>query len=339
MEEADCILCSRPGEAWFEKADKFAPDEVFRVVRCPACGLAWVSPRPGRDEIGSHYPETYSWKPEGDGREGLVHRLERWYRFHNLRFETRQLLAHTDLVAGDAVLDNGCGSGDRLLVMREWGLSPAGVELTGAADYARERLGLDVRRGRLEEAGFEAGRFRAVTMYNVLEHVHDPRRVLGEAWRALAPGGWLVVQVPNARSVQARLFGCRWAAHDVPRDLYYWTPRLLGRLMESEGFEVTSVAHRTSFFHPPTAAISVAPWTDPQRFWAAEAGGGGGKALVARGVWGVVTLALAPVVWVESALGSSAIPTTFARKRAEAAGEAGPSGPLSDGAGADKMVP
>ncbi|HUW99562.1 MAG: class I SAM-dependent methyltransferase [Phycisphaerae bacterium] len=316
MEEANCILCGQAGERRFEKADKFPPHERFRVVRCASCGLGWVSPRPSPAEIGRYYPDTYSWKPETDGTEGLVHRLERAYRFHLLRFETRLLLRRTDLGPGDKVLDVGCGSGDRLLVMKEANLAPAGVELTAAADYARERLGLDVRRGTLEQAAFEAGAFRALTLHNVLEHVHDPRSVLAEARRVVAREGWLVIQVPNAQSVQARLFGRRWAALDAPRDLYYYTPAALGRLLESEGFAVQSVAHRTSFLHPPTAVISLLPWTDPQRFWAAEEQGSRAGALVRRLVWAATTLAVAPAVWTESVLGSSAIPTVFARKKA-----------------------
>jgi SAM-dependent methyltransferase len=314
VETADCILCRKPGAPGFEKADKFPPHERFRVVRCPECGLAWVSPRPGPQDIGRYYPDTYSWRPGSQGAEPAVHRLERWYRFHLLRYETRQLLANTDLARGDAVLDVGCSSGDRLLVMKEAGLVPAGVEISPAADFARERLGLDVRRGTLEEARFEDAWFRAATLHNVLEHVHDPRRLLAEARRVLAPGGWLVVQVPSAASLQARLFGRRWAAIDVPRDLYYYTPALLARLLESAGFEVAAAVHRTSFLHPPTAAVSLAPWADPQRFWKAEAAGGRFGALARRLGWAAATLAVAPAAWLESALGAGAIPTTFARR-------------------------
>jgi SAM-dependent methyltransferase len=316
LETATCILCGKSGEAAFEKADKFPPHELFDVVRCPECGLRWVSPRPTPAEIGRYYPDTYSWRPPDDAAvESAVHRMERWYRFHLLRFETRQLLAGTDLAPGDTVLDVGCSSGDRLMVMRNAGLVPAGVEISPAADFARERLCLDVRRGTLEEARFEAGRFRAVTLHNVLEHVHDPRRLLAEAQRILAPGGWLVVQVPNTASIQARLFGRRWAAVDAPRDLYYYSASLLGRLLESEGFEVVRVVHRTSFLHPPTAAISLAPWTDPQRFWKAEAGGSALGGLAGRLAWAVVTVAVIPAVWVESLAGFGAIPTTMARCR------------------------
>ncbi len=315
MEEAACILCGASGEPLLAKPDKFPPHERFRIVRCAACGLGWVSPRPGPDEVDRYYPDTYSWKPETeDEEEGLVHRLERRYRFHNLRFETRRLLRATDLGPGDAVLDVGCGSGDRLLVMRGTGLAPAGVELTAAADYARDQLGLEVVRGTLESAKLEAGRFRAVTLYNVLEHVHDPRSVLAEARRVLAPGGWLAIQAPNAASLQARLFGRRWAALDVPRDLYYWTPHLLARLLEEEGFESPRTDSRTSFLHPPTAVISLAPGLDPQRFWQAEAGGSRLGALARRLGWGLLTLAVAPAVWLESTLGTGAIPTTYARR-------------------------
>jgi SAM-dependent methyltransferase len=314
MQDARCILCRKPGWPWFEKADKFPPHKPFRVVRCAGCGLAWVNPRPSPDEIGQYYPDTYSWKPPAEGGESAVHRLERWYRFHLLRFETLQLVAHAGLAAGDAVLDVGCSSGDRLLAMKDAGLAPSGVEISPAADFARERLGLDVRRGTLDAAHFEDARFRAVTLYNVLEHVHDPRALLAEVRRILAPGGCVAVQVPNAASLQARLFGSRWAAMDVPRDLYYYTPPLLARLLEDEGFAVSEVVHRTSFLHPPTAAISIAPWSDPQRFWAAEAAGGVLGGLARRLAWAAITVAVMPPVWLESRLGASAIPTLFARK-------------------------
>ncbi|MFO8013063.1 MAG: class I SAM-dependent methyltransferase [Phycisphaerae bacterium] len=315
MEQVSCILCAREGEPVFTKADKFPPHERFTVVRCPACGLRWVSPRPEAAALARYYPDTYSWKPPDEAEsESAVHRLERWYRFHLLRFETRQLLRHTDLSPGDAVLDVGCSSGDRLLVMREAGLAPAGVELGPAADFARERLGLDVRRGTLRDAAFDDARFRAVTLHNVLEHVPDPAALLAEVRRVLVPGGWVVVQVPNAASLQARAFGRRWAAADVPRDLWYWTPALLARLLGEAGLAVARVVHRTSLLHPPTAAVSLVPWADPQRFWAAEAGGSALGGLARRLAWAAVTVAAMGPVWLESALGASAIPTVFARK-------------------------
>jgi SAM-dependent methyltransferase len=316
VEEADCILCSKPGLPRFEKADKFPPHERFRLVRCPECGLAWVSPRPAPEEIGRYYPPTYSWKlPDAALDSQIVHGAEKWYRFHLLRFETRMLLRHTDLARGDAVVDVGCSSGDRLMVMRQAGLKPAGCDIGATADFARSITGLDVRRGTLQEAHFESERFRAATLHNVLEHVHDPRRLLAEARRVLAPGGWLVVQVPNAGSLQGRLFGRRWAAVDVPRDLYYYTPALLARLLESAGFEVAAVVHRTSFLHPPTAVVSLLPWLDPQRIWAGEAGGSlVGGTMLRRSTWAAATLAVAPAAWLESALGAGAIPTVFARK-------------------------
>ena len=314
MEHVNCLLCAVPGEPRFEKADKFPPHERFRVVRCPECGLMWVSPRPPAQDGARYYPETYNWRPAAQGRQSAVHRLECWYRFHLLRFETRQLQRHTDLRPGDAVLDVGCGAGDRLLVMKLAGLAPAGVEPGPAAEYARAQLGLDARQGTIESAVFDEGRFRAVTLYNVLEHVPDPRAVLAEARRLLAPGGWLAVQCPNASSCQSLLFGPRWAAVDVPRDLWYFTPPLLGRLVREAGLEPVKVIHRTSFLHPPTAALSLLPWADPQRFWSAEAAGGRLRPLMRRLVWAATTVAVMPAAWLESALGAGSIPTLLARR-------------------------
>jgi len=80
---------------------------------------------------------------------------------------------------------------------------------------------------------------------------------------------------------------------------------------------VRRVVHRTSLLHPPTAAVSLVPWADPQRFWAAEAGGSALGGLGRRLAWAAATVAVMGPVWLESVLGRGAIPTTFAEKRSK----------------------
>src|SRR5262249_19696950 len=81
-----------------------------------------------------------------------------------------------------------------------------------------------------------------VTMGASLEHVHDPRAVVGAAARALRPGGWLVVSVPNYASWQRRTFGPDWWGLELPLHLLHFTPRTLARLAEAEGLTVLEVS-------------------------------------------------------------------------------------------------
>src|SRR5207237_5916597 len=87
-------------------------------------------------------------------------------------------------------------------------------------------------------APLRAGRFAAITMFHVMEHLYDPRAYLAVARELLAPDGRLIVQVPNAASWQCRLLGGAWNGVDVPRHLFDFRDSDLEKLLEGSGFEV-----------------------------------------------------------------------------------------------------
>ena len=78
-------------------------------------------------------------------------------------------------------------------------------------------------------------------MWQALEHVHDPLRVLCEAHRLLVPGGKIVVAVPNMDSLPYRWFGRAWQGLDLPRHLTHFSPRTLHKMLQRAGFQVGPV--------------------------------------------------------------------------------------------------
>src|SRR5262249_7927331 len=121
-----------------------------------------------------------------------------------------------------------------------------GVEINSeTARLARERYQLEVRTGTLEQAAYSDGLFDVVTMWGVLEHLHDPAGSLREVHRVLNADGVLVVRVPNLASCDARLFGKYWAGFDSPRHLFVFTPRSLTSLLECNGFRVQNQHSRS----------------------------------------------------------------------------------------------
>jgi SAM-dependent methyltransferase len=255
MESIKCNLCGADGgPVLFRKKDKFKiSDEAFSVVACPRCGLLYLNPRPDREEISKFYPGSYSWKKDLEARSvltRLLREMERRYRYHLLKGEVAKVIRFGGKQFGK-VLDVGCGTGDRLDVFRSRGFKTFGVEISGSADYAAEAMQLDVRKGDLFEAHFPDALFDVVTLYHVLEHTHDPSGVCKEVARLLKEDGHLVIQVPNADSWQYRLFKKRWAAFDVPRDLYYFNPKTLKALLAKAGFEVVKIDPFMNWWHPP----------------------------------------------------------------------------------------
>jgi SAM-dependent methyltransferase len=113
------------------------------------------------------------------------------------------------------------------------GIEPSPV----AARYVRAEVGVDVVQSVLNDAPFAPASFDAITMWDVLEHVYNPRAVLAQVARLLRPGGVFVVNHPNLDSIDRQLFGTFWAGYELPRHLYLFPTDLLRQLMAEYGLQ------------------------------------------------------------------------------------------------------
>lgn len=279
----------------------------FGMQTCMACGLGMVNPRPDPAEIAEYYPSYYSWQEDGGG--GFMNRLEKFYRFQSLRYEVGKIKPATGLASG-SVLDVGCGSGDRLCVFEEKGYLPQGVELTGSAAAAIASGRWNIIQGTVFTADFPEKSFDAISLYNVLEHLHSPLQALQRCRSWLKDSGILVIQVPNRLSWQAKLFGLRWAAADIPRDLFYFDAGTLGAILSRAGYRLVKVDHGNHPLHPPTLVLSLFPGLDPRLVWAQD------KPVVnllKRAAWAAATLSLGWLTVLEGWFGRGALITVYAR--------------------------
>ena len=319
MEHVSCHLCGLDDtQVLFQKRDKLGiTDDEFQVVECRGCGFIYVNPRPTEAEIGKFYPATYSWKETLEADSFLtkcVRRLEKGYRYHLLQGEVSEVVKYTGRDSG-RVLDVGCGTGDRLDVFRSKGFETYGVETSDSANYAREHLNLNVSKGDLFSANFPDEFFDLATLYNVLEHMHDPVRVMKEIHRILKKEGSLIIQIPNSNSLQCKIFKKRWAAFDVPRDLYYFGTERLRSLLGKVGFTLTKMNHFMNWWHPPTLVISLFPNLDPQKAWGEE--GRGENPFFQRLAWVLCTVLASPFTQLESWFRRGAIVTYYSIKDRE----------------------
>ncbi len=317
MEYVNCNLCGMDNARFlFSKKDKFGiAEDEFNVVECQGCGLLYINPRPSQEEIGKFYPETYSWKETLEADSFLtqrVRKLEKAYRYHLLRDEVSKVVELTRRGSGK-VLDIGCGTGDRLNAFRSRGFDAQGVEPSHSAEYAKEFLKLNVVEGDLFSAHFQDNFFDTITLYHVLEHTHSPMKVCQEIHRILKEGGFLVIQVPNKDCFQFKWFEERWAAFDVPRDLYYFGIHTLRSLLERVGFKIVKIDHFMNWWHPPTLVLSLFPSLDPQKAWGEEEKGR--NPILQRMAWIVSTFLSIPFTQFESWMGRGAIVTFYAVKK------------------------
>ena len=138
-------------------------------------------------------------------------------------------------------LDVGCGAGTLLEAVRGRGWQAIGTEVSrGAAESVGAR-GFDVRVGELPELGLPEAGFDVVSMVEVVEHVPDPRALLGQALPLVRPGGVLYVTTPHGRGISARLLRSGWSVVAPPEHLQLFSVPGLRRALAAAGFTVDDV--------------------------------------------------------------------------------------------------
>lgn len=206
---------------------RFDPEDTYRAGRttCGRCGVATTSPWPGDEQLAAAYAPWY--RPEAGRFSGIGDAVLR---------RTRSALASRldRIVPAGPVLDVGAGDGTLIGAFRGLGREAVGVDPYAARNHPH------VRAAEFEDM---EGTWSAVIFWHSLEHLRQPVRALRHAADLLMPGGTLVVAVPNAASIQARLFGDRWLALDLPRHLTHCTPPALLTELEKLGLAVERVSY------------------------------------------------------------------------------------------------
>lgn len=188
-----CAWCHRPARA-----------VGGRLAECDACGAATTWPVPDASELEAAYRGWY--RPDsgrfGAGGDALLRR-------------SRATLARRldRVVPPGPVLDVGSGDGTLLDALRARGREAVGLERTTTRP--------DVRTCELAEFDERPGEWAAIVFWHSLEHLRDPGRAIDRAVELLSTGGLLAIAIPNRASWQARTFGERWFALDIPRHLVH----------------------------------------------------------------------------------------------------------------------
>jgi SAM-dependent methyltransferase len=289
----------------------------YRLDECDGCGLGLINPAPSGD-LSSFYPDHYLSQEEDGGSESALSRLERTYRYDQYRFDFALLRRATGLDIGSAAsyVDIGCGSGERVTYAHGRGCGRAvGVDRYEFGKAASRR---DVELVTSEVVDFRpVERFAVVSMFHVLEHVEDPVGILRHLREnVVADDGVLVVQVPNYRVLERRIFGRRWFGLDAPRHLFQFDRWTVRRALEASGWEVTAGYRVNAPLHPVTLVPSAFPALDPQRIWVGT-GSPAGR-LVKQLLWAAVTLCAIPVAAVQNLARNASMLTVVARPAASA---------------------
>jgi SAM-dependent methyltransferase len=197
------------------------PDRDFPMSRCATCATVFVDPVPSADVLNAAYPEDFYGRRRSD-----TERIEEWFLSRRLRL--------CGPIAGRSVLDVGSGDGKFLRrAVAAGAVRATGVEPSenGRRLAARASIPSVADIGDLETDD----RYDLVTLWQVFEHVPDPRRLGLALVDRLEPGGRLLLSLPNVESFEAERFGGDWFHLDVPRHLVFPPSRTLRTVFEELG--------------------------------------------------------------------------------------------------------
>ena len=237
----------------------------FHLASCDRCGLVYQNPRVRADQLGLIYPDHYgphAREPElsrilRDRGRSTRWVLSRWLGYPAVRtddvravdrararWRARRYQDEFPPWRGEGrLLDVGCASGRFLRQMSEIGWTVAGVEFDPEAARKARTVTAEIFEGDPMDAPFAPGRFDVVTAFHVIEHLPDPLGTLRRMLEWLAPGGLVIVEVPNVAGVGGRLFGRYWSGLDFPRHLTHFSPRTMTAMVERAGGRVVAARH------------------------------------------------------------------------------------------------
>lgn len=233
LETCACPLCGEPPPA--KARVEFPP---YRVVDCRVCDLRYLSPRVLESDVSRLYGAAEYWEEGGPERGYASYSAMEPFLVRTFARRLSSLPAR----AGSRLLDIGCGPGAGLDAARSLGYDAWGLDLSEAAvTAATARHPGRVRLGTLSDRLFAPASFDVITLFDVIEHVYDPRRLAIDLDFHLAPEGRVLVSTPNVNSLLAGLSGRRWVSYKIPEHVTYFSPRTLARAF-SPRLEVIDVA-------------------------------------------------------------------------------------------------
>ncbi len=208
--------------------------EEFVICQCSDCSFRFTNPRPDIKESGKYY-QSDDYISHTDSKKGLLNKIYQISRDYMISTKYKSTLKKYN---AKSLIDYGCGTGDFLKYCLDKGHHAIGLEIDESARKIAIQKGCQevFNPSHLEELSDHSAEI--ITLWHVLEHIHDLQPTIQQFSRLLTSNGTIVIAVPNHQSYDANYYGEYWAAYDVPRHLYHFNLQSITRLMGNEGFKL-----------------------------------------------------------------------------------------------------
>jgi len=277
MQTSRCPLC---GEGKSKKvitaSDRMLRQQTLWCYRqCRTCEHLFLSPHPNLKDIGKYYPQEYYAFNTPKERKTVIDTRKNDVKSRLRMIVLKEFRGYDHLepcfVYGPTIkqlarvlkfrwkwiptfegkgvlLDIGCGSGSYISWLQglQLGWQGYGVEIDRKAVEKARARGLEVFCGPLKLANFQSAFFDLIRLNHVFEHIPEPIPELREMHRILKPNGKLMMELPNIKSINYRLFKKFWFHLDPPRHMNHYRPTVISSILKNEGFRVIGIRTNAS---------------------------------------------------------------------------------------------
>lgn len=216
--------------------DHTVSGESFAIAECNACTLRFTQNVPDAASILPYY-KSENYISHTNTSKGLINRLYQWVRKRTIRSKAT-LVKKTTGVDKGKLLDVGSGTGAFVNEMKQQGWQVTGLE----PDNDARQLAKQVFNADLDDVSqfykLPAASYDAITLWHVLEHVHDLQVYVQQLKNLLKENGKIFIALPNYTAKDAAIYKDYWAAYDTPRHLYHFSPRSMQVLIERNGLKL-----------------------------------------------------------------------------------------------------
>ena len=234
----NCPICNKPNqEDYLISRDNLVSKKPFSIKKCSSCGFIFTNPRPSKEVISDYYiSEDY-----------ISHSAQKKSFFDSLYtiIRNKNIAYKLDLISAAkkgklSIYDYGCGVGAFLNQASIKGWDVKGFEPNEKAKDVAVESGIDIKSlNQILKHGNT--QFDVITLWHVLEHIHDLDETIAKLISLLKDDGLLVVAVPIIDSWDAEKYKEKWAALDVPRHLYHFNKSSVKKLFAKFGMKIASV--------------------------------------------------------------------------------------------------
>ena len=223
-----CYLCDRPTRLFLHK-------NGYNIYRCESCGLMRTDLKQKYDTfITEQYNKGYF---TGDLSRGayINYKEDKPFIVRNMR---KFLSEIKKIIPRGKLLEVGCAMGFFMEIALQAGYDAYGFDPSDyAVDNAVKLNGHKrIKRGSIASVKYPPGSFDVIALFDVFEHLGDPRRDLRKLFSLLKDDGIIIIATGDTESIAAKLLARRWTFYIPPQHLFFFNRQTFTTLLDKENF-------------------------------------------------------------------------------------------------------